>query len=287
MKIRKAVIPAAGLGTRFLPFTKAVPKEMLPIVDTPNIDFIVREAVEAGIEEILIISGRNKTEIEDYFDSNIELETKLEQSQKFKELEKINELNSIAKIHFIRQHEALGLGHAVNCAKSFISGEPFLLLLGDEIIDLEQNASKSLIEKYNATGNSVLGLLEVDMSEVDKYGIVKLKNDEVVEMIEKPSVNEAPSNLAIIGRYVITPKIFELLPKTKPGRGGEIQLTDALIELLKYEKILGQKITGKRFDTGSKLGYLKATVEYALKDELLKDEFKNYLINLLNNKNLG
>ncbi|MBL7575300.1 UTP--glucose-1-phosphate uridylyltransferase [Peptoniphilus asaccharolyticus DSM 20463] len=281
MKIKKAIIPAAGLGTRFLPFTKAVPKEMLPIIDTPNIEYIVREAVEAGIEEILIILGRNKNSIEDYFDSNIELESKLKETEKFEELYRINELNSLAKIHFIRQHRALGLGHAVNCAKSFVSNEPFLLLLGDEIIDLEDNASKSLIEKFNQTGNSVIGLLEVDKDDVSKYGIVKLLNDDIVDMVEKPKVEDAPSNLAIIGRYVITPKIFEILSHTKPGHGGEIQLTDALLELLNYEKILGQKITGKRFDTGSKIGYLKATVEYALKDKELGSEFRNYLLEIL------
>ncbi|MDY2986201.1 MAG: UTP--glucose-1-phosphate uridylyltransferase GalU [Peptoniphilus sp.] len=281
MKIKKAIIPAAGLGTRFLPFTKAVPKEMLPIIDTPNIEYIVREAVEAGIEEILIILGRNKSSIEDYFDSNIELEEKLKSANKINELEQINELNSLAKIHFIRQHKALGLGHAVNCAKSFVSDEPFLLLLGDEIIDLNDNASKGLIELFNETGLSVVGLLEVPKTEVNKYGIVKLVNDEIVDMVEKPSIETAPSNLAIIGRYVITPKIFDLISKTKPGYGGEIQLTDALLKLLKYEKIMGKKITGKRFDTGSKIGYLKATVEYALKDKDFGEEFKEYLINIL------
>lgn len=281
MKIKKAIIPAAGLGTRFLPFTKAVPKEMLPIIDTPNIEYIVREAVEAGIEEILIILGRNKSSIEDYFDSNIELEEKLKSANKINELEQINELNSLAKIHFIRQHKALGLGHAVNCAKSFVSDEPFLLLLGDEIIDLNDNASKGLIELFNKTGLSVVGLLEVPKTEVNKYGIVKLVNDEIVDMVEKPSIETAPSNLAIIGRYVITPKIFDLISKTKPGYGGEIQLTDALLKLLKYEKIMGKKITGKRFDTGSKIGYLKATVEYALKDKDFGEEFKEYLINIL------
>lgn len=281
MKIKKAIIPAAGLGTRFLPFTKAIPKEMLPIVDTPNIEYIVREAVEAGIEEILIILGRNKSSIEDYFDSNIELEEKLKSANKINELEQINELNSLAKIHFIRQHKALGLGHAVNCAKSFVSDEPFLLLLGDEIIDLNDNASKGLIELFNKTGLSVVGLLEVPKTEVNKYGIVKLVNDEIVDMVEKPSIETAPSNLAIIGRYVITPKIFDLISKTKPGYGGEIQLTDALLKLLKYEKIMGKKITGKRFDTGSKIGYLKATVEYALKDKDFGEEFKEYLVNIL------
>ncbi|SUB75887.1 UTP--glucose-1-phosphate uridylyltransferase GalU [Peptoniphilus indolicus] len=281
MKIKKAIIPAAGLGTRFLPFTKAVPKEMLPIIDTPNIEYIVREAVEAGIEEILIILGRNKNSIEDYFDSNIELEEKLKSTNKINELEQINELNSLAKIHFIRQHKALGLGHAVNCAKSFVSDEPFLLLLGDEIIDLNDNASKGLIEMYNKTGLSVIGLFEVPKNDVNKYGIVKLVNDEIVDMVEKPSIESAPSNLAIIGRYVITPRIFDLISETKPGYGGEIQLTDALLKLLKYEKIMGQKITGKRFDTGSKIGYLKATVEYALKDKDFGKEFKEYLIDIL------
>lgn len=281
MKIKKAIIPAAGLGTRFLPITKSVPKEMLPIVDSPNIDYIVREAVDAGIEEILIITNDRKEDIKKYFSSDKELEEKLQETNKTDELNLLNEINNIAKISYTTQEKALGLGHAVNCAKSFVNNEPFLLLLSDELIDLENNASKELIDRYYETQCSVLGLLEVDKSDVNKYGIVKIENDEIVDMVEKPSIEEAPSNMAIIGRYVITPKIFDILPTIKPGKGGEYQLTDALLELLNYEKILGQKITGKRYDTGSKIGYLKATVEYALKNKEFKDEFFEFLKNLI------
>ncbi|MGO3751450.1 MAG: UTP--glucose-1-phosphate uridylyltransferase GalU [Peptoniphilaceae bacterium] len=277
MKIKKAVIPAAGLGTRFLPFTKSVPKEMLPVIDTPSIEFLIREIVDAGVEDILIILGRGKDSIEDYFDHNFELENRLEKDNKIEELELINNLTNIANIHFIRQHKALGLGHAVNCAKSFVGNEAFLLLLGDEVIDNNINASKQLISKFEKVNASVIGLYEVEKKDVSKYGIVSIENSKITSMIEKPNIDQAPSNLAIIGRYIITPEIFNILPKLKKGAKGEIQLTDGLIELMEKEDIYGVKIEGNRYDLGSKIGYLKATFDYALKDSTLREEFIKYI----------
>lgn len=279
MKIKKAVIPAAGLGTRFLPFTKSCPKEMLPIIDTPTIDFIVREIVESGIEEILIILGRNKTAIEDYFDKNFELNLKLQENSKNTEILKLENIENLAKIHFIRQQEALGLGHAVLCAKSFVENEPFALLLGDELIKNNPNATTQLISKYNEVNNSVIGLLQVEKTEVDKCGIVEIDNDKIKNMIEKPNISEAPSNLAIIGRYILTPKIFEILPTIKTGKNNEIQLTDALLELLKSEDIYGVEVAGNRYDIGSKIGYLKATIDFALEQDEFKEELTIYLQN--------
>lgn len=276
MNVKKAVIPAAGLGTRFLPFTKSCPKEMLPIIDTPTLDYIVREAVECGIEDILIITGRNKGSIEDYFDHNFELENKLSSSSKNKELELVNEITNLANIHIIRQHQALGLGHAVNCAKTFVGNEPFLLMLGDEIID-GVNLSKDLIDSYNKTNSTSIALMEVPDKDVNKYGIVTIENEKIVDMTEKPNIEDAKSNLAIIGRYVITPKIFEILPNIKAGKGNEIQLTDALLELINHEDIYGVKVLGTRYDVGSKIGYLKATFDFALKNPEYKDELIEYI----------
>ncbi|WP_138159327.1 UTP--glucose-1-phosphate uridylyltransferase GalU [Peptoniphilus catoniae] len=277
MQIKKAVIPAAGLGTRFLPFTKSLPKEMLPIIDRPCIDFLVREIVDCGIEDILIILSRGKESIVDYFDSNYELEEKLALNNKTEDLKKIKDLKEMANIHFIRQHEALGLGHAVNCAASFVGNESFLLLLGDELIVNEKNASQQLIEKYNQVGGSIIGLYEVDKKDVNKYGIVKMKGDKIISMVEKPEIEEAPSNLAIIGRYIIGPEIFKILPNLKKGAKNEIQLTDGLIKLMESDSIYGLPIKGERYDLGSKLGYLKANFDFALKDEGLKDDFFNYV----------
>ncbi|RVU54785.1 UTP--glucose-1-phosphate uridylyltransferase GalU [Anaerosphaera multitolerans] len=278
MKIKKAVIPAAGLGTRFLPFTKSCPKEMLPIIDTPTIEYIVREVVESGIEEILIILSRNKTSIEDYFDRNFELEQKLINDKKYNLVEQLKEIESLAKIHFIRQKEALGLGHAVYCAKSFVNNEPFALLLGDELIVNDINATSQLIKLYEKRNSSIIGLSKVDPLEVDKYGIVELnKENQILNMVEKPDINSAPSNLAIIGRYIISPKIFEILPNIKPGKNNEIQLTDALLELLNYESIYGLEIQGQRYDIGSKIGFLKATFDFALNREDLSEELIKYI----------
>lgn len=282
MKIRKAVIPAAGLGTRFLPFTKSTPKEMLPIIDTPAIELLVKEATLAGITDVLIILGRNKNSIEDHFDVNVELEKALLKNNKLDELKKINSLNELANIYFIRQHNALGLGHAVLQAKTFVGDEPFLLLLGDELIDNEISASKQLIDAYYKNNSTTIGLKEVPKEEVNKYGIANLNSNTVTELVEKPSIENAPSNLAIIGRYVIDSIIFEILENTLPGKGGEIQLTDALITLMNKKEIYGQKIIGERFDTGSKLGYVKSIIHYALKDQDIKDEILEYIKELRN-----
>ena len=286
MKIKKAVIPAAGLGTRFLPATKAQPKEMLPIIDKPTIQYIVEEAVNSEIEEILIITGRNKRAIEDHFDKNVELELELKKKGNGELLKIVEDISNLADIHYIRQKEPKGLGHAVYCAKTFVGNEPFAVLLGDDVIDSEVPVLKQMIKVYEKYNCSIIGVQEVKREDAPKYGIIDAKPiDEriykVENLVEKPSIEEAPSNLAILGRYIITPKIFEILENTKPGRGGEIQLTDALKGLLDYEVIYAYNFEGKRYDVGDKMGYLAATVEFALKREDLNGEFRNYLINLI------
>ncbi|ORX23071.1 UTP--glucose-1-phosphate uridylyltransferase [Thermoanaerobacterium sp. PSU-2] len=282
MKIRKAIIPAAGLGTRFLPATKAQPKEMLPIVDKPTIQYIVEEAVNSGIEDILIITGRNKRAIEDHFDKSIELELELKKKGKENLLSLVEDITNMVDIHYIRQKEPKGLGHAIYCARAFVGDEPFAVLLGDDIVDAEVPVLKQMIEQYERYNCSIIGVQEVPKSEVDKYGIVdaNMIDDRlyrVNNLIEKPRIDEAPSNMAILGRYIISPRIFEILKDVKPGAGGEIQLTDALKVLLEYEAIYAYNFEGKRYDVGDKMGYLKATVEYALKRDDLKDEFRKYL----------
>ena len=282
MTVHKAIIPAAGLGTRFLPATKAQPKEMLPIVDKPTLQFIIEEAVESGIEEILIITGRNKKSIEDHFDKSVELELELEKKGKTELLEEVRRISDMVNIHYIRQKEPLGLGHAVYCAKSFISNEPFAVLLGDDIVYSDKPCLKQMIEVYDEYKTTILGVQKVPEEEVNKYGIVKGKQIadriyEVKDLIEKPAVEDAPSNMAILGRYIINPGIFEILEHTKPGTGGEIQLTDALKELAQREAIYAYNFEGKRYDVGDKQGFLEATVEYALRREDLREDFLNYL----------
>lgn len=282
MTVHKAIIPAAGLGTRFLPATKAQPKEMLPIVDKPTLQFIIEEAVESGIEEILIITGRNKKSIEDHFDKSVELELELEKKGKTELLEEVRRISDMVNIHYIRQKEPLGLGHAVYCAKSFISNEPFAVLLGDDIVYSDKPCLKQMIEVYDEYKTTILGVQKVPEEEVNKYGIVKGKQIadriyEVNDLIEKPAVEDAPSNMAILGRYIINPGIFEILEHTKPGKGGEIQLTDALKELAQREAIYAYNFEGKRYDVGDKQGFLEATVEYALRREDLREDFLNYL----------
>lgn len=282
MTVHKAIIPAAGLGTRFLPATKAQPKEMLPIVDKPTLQFIIEEAVESGIEEILIITGRNKKSIEDHFDKSVELELELEKKGKTELLEEVRRISDMVNIHYIRQKEPLGLGHAVYCAKSFISNEPFAVLLGDDIVYSNKPCLKQMIEVYDEYKTTILGVQKVPEEEVNKYGIVKGKQIadriyEVKDLIEKPAVEDAPSNIAILGRYIINPGIFEILEHTKPGTGGEIQLTDALKELAQREAIYAYNFEGKRYDVGDKQGFLEATVEYALRREDLREDFLNYL----------
>ncbi|MBO1686790.1 MULTISPECIES: UTP--glucose-1-phosphate uridylyltransferase GalU [Clostridium] len=282
-KIRKAIIPAAGLGTRFLPATKAQPKEMLPIVDKPTIQYIIEEAVASGIEEILIITGRNKKCIEDHFDKSVELEMELEKNNKNELLELVQDISDMVDIHYIRQKEPRGLGHAIRCAKAFVGNEPFAILLGDDIVYNNQKPClKQLIECYNEYKTSILGVQTVDKEDVSKYGIVDgiLIEDRVCKvkgLVEKPSVDEAPSNTAILGRYIVTPKIFDILDNTKPGKGNEIQLTDALLELIKEEAMYAYNFEGKRYDVGDKLGFLEATVEYALRKPEIRDDFINYL----------
>ncbi len=291
MKVRKAIIPAAGLGTRFLPATKAQPKEMLPIVDKPTIQYIIEEAVASGIEEILIITGRNKRAIEDHFDKSVELELELKSKHKDDLLKIVEDISNMAQIHYIRQKEPKGLGHAIHCAKTFVGDEPFAVMLGDDVVDNDVPCLKQMIDVFNEYKTTVLGVQAVPKNDVSKYGIVKGKFIEegvykVKDLVEKPDVDKAPSNIAILGRYIITPKIFEILEHTKPGKGGEIQLTDALKELLSIEAMYAYTFKGKRYDVGDKLGFLQATVEFALKRDDLKDEFLEYLKNTINNDKL-
>jgi UTP--glucose-1-phosphate uridylyltransferase len=282
MKIRKAIIPAAGLGTRFLPATKAQPKEMLPIVDKPAIQYIVEEAMAAGIEDIMIVTGRNKRAIEDHFDKSVELEMILEGKGNFELLKLVQTVSNLADVHYIRQKEPLGLGHAVLCARKFIGNEPFAVLLGDDIIQAEPPFLKQMIDLYEQSRSSVIAVQEVPWDEVNKYGIVSPSAETaryryIEDLIEKPERAHAPSNLAIIGRYIIQPEIFDILESCEPGRGGEIQLTDALRILNKQHPMVICPIQGKRFDVGDKLGYIEATIEMALQREDLQEELKAYL----------
>ncbi|MBS4538838.1 UTP--glucose-1-phosphate uridylyltransferase GalU [Clostridium sp. D2Q-11] len=281
--IKKAIIPAAGLGTRFLPATKAQPKEMLPIVDKPTIQYIIEEAIESGIEDILIITGRNKRAIEDHFDKSVELEMTLEEKGKTELLEQVQDISNMVNIHYIRQKEPKGLGHAINCAKSFIKDEPFAVLLGDDIVDSpNEPCLRQLIDAYTQYEATILGVQEVAKEDVNKYGIVDGEHikdgvHKVKNLVEKPDIDKAPTNVAILGRYIITPDIFEILDNTTPGAGGEIQLTDALKELALKQDMYAYNFEGKRYDVGNKLGFLQATVEFALKREDLKDDFEEYL----------
>ena len=283
-QVKKAIIPAAGMGTRFLPATKAMPKEMLPIVDKPTIQYIVEEAIASGIEDIIIVTSHTKRAIEDHFDTNFELEESLKKSGKLDLLEKVKEAE--VDIHYIRQKEAKGLGHAVWCARKFIGDEPFAVLLGDDIVKAETPGLKQLIDKYDKTGSSVIGVQTVGDDETDRYGIVDpISKDgrlyEVKEFVEKPTLGTAPSNLAIMGRYVLTPEIFSHLDKQQIGAGGEIQLTDAIQMLNEEQNVYAYDFEGKRYDVGEIMGFVKTTVEFALKDERIKDEFVTYLKSLL------
>lgn len=282
MKVRKAVIPAAGLGTRFLPATKAQPKEMLPIVDKPTIQYIIEEAVDSGIEEILIITGRNKEYIENHFDKSIELEMQLERSGKLKELDIVRKISSMADIHYIRQKEPKGLGDAVSCAKSFVGNEPFAVMLGDDVIDSEVPCLKQLMNCFNEYKTSILGVQKVNENDVMKYGIIKglyIKENvyKVKVLIEKPTIDEAFSNIAILGRYIITPQIFEVLNNVKPGKNGEIQLTDALQQLISIEAMYACEFVGNRYDVGDNLGLLQANIEFALKRGDLREKLVKYI----------
>ena len=280
--VRKAVIPAAGLGTRFLPATKAQPKEMLPIVDKPTLQYIIEEAVASGIEEILIITGRNKKSIEDHFDKSVELELELKQKGKVELLEIVQNISNMINIHYIRQKEPKGLGDAIYCARHFIGDEPFAVMLGDDIVDSKVPCLKQLISTYEEYRTTILGVQTVDEEDTDKYGIIKGKFIEdrvykVKDLVEKPETGKAPSNIAILGRYIITPEIFDILEYLPPGKNGEVQLTDALRELANKEAMYAYDFEGTRYDVGDKLGFLKATVDFALKREHLQEDFIKYL----------
>jgi UTP--glucose-1-phosphate uridylyltransferase len=283
-KVRKAVIPAAGFGTRFLPATKSMPKEMLPIIDKPAIHYAVEEAVKAGIEEIIFITGRGKRAIEDYFDHSYELEDLLEIKGKTELLAQVREISDMADIVYIRQKEALGLGHAVLRARDWVGDEPFAVILPDVLIDSAESCTKQLIRVYEKTGKSVVGVKEVDWDQVSSYGIIDPEGDgasfNIRGVVEKPSREEAPSNLSIVGRYIFTPEIFKYLAETEPGKGGEIQLTDAIAKMIEGEGVCGATYEGEDYDTGDKLGFLKATVSLALKHEELGKSFREYLSNL-------
>jgi UTP--glucose-1-phosphate uridylyltransferase len=284
-KIRKAILPAGGLGTRFLPATKASPKEMLPVVDKPMIQYAIEEARACGIEEFIIITGKYKRAIEDHFDSAFELEESLKKTGKKRLLEEISRLNHL-NFAYIRQKAAIGLGHAIYCAKPFVKDEPFAVLLSDDIIDPDDNLLQEMINLYNEFNSPILALQQVPMSDVHKYGVIDgiRERDNIYRinnLVEKPKLADAPSDMAIIGRYILTSDIFEILEGIGPGRGGEIQLTDALRGLLKKRPIYGYLFTGKRYDAGDKVGYLKATIDLALKSPEVSEQLTNYLIEVV------
>jgi len=290
MTIRKAIIPAAGLGTRFLPATKAQPKEMLPIVDKPAIQYIVEEAISSGVEDIIIVTGRNKRAIEDHFDRSMELEAMLAERGKTELLDMVRDIGRLADIHYIRQKEPLGLGHAVLCARKFIGDEPFAVLLGDDIMQPlpgQPPCLAQMIRIFERTGSPVVAVMEVPRQDVDKYGIVapgeafgrEMPGDclAVGDLVEKPDADEAPSNLAIVGRYILVPEVFDILERSGPTRGGEIQLTDALRQLNRTRPMLAFAYGGRRFDVGDKFGYIEATIELALQNEELRPQLQRYL----------
>lgn len=285
-KVRKAIIPAAGLGTRFLPATKAMPKEMLPIVDKPTIQYIVEEAIESGIEDIIIVTGKGKRAIEDHFDFAPELEQNLMEKGKVELLDKVRYSTNLADIHYIRQKEPKGLGHAVWCARNFIGDEPFAVLLGDDIVQSETPCLKQLINQYEDTLSSVIGVQTVADNETHRYGIIDPLTQEnrryqVDHFVEKPAPGTAPSNLAIMGRYVLTPEIFMFLDKQEKGAGGEIQLTDAIQQLNQIQRVFAYDFEGKRYDVGEKIGFIKTTIEFALQHEDLQKDVLDYMKELI------
>ena len=285
-KVRKAIIPAAGLGTRFLPATKAMPKEMLPIVDKPTIQYIVEEAIASGIEDIIIVTGKGKRAIEDHFDNAFELEQNLIEKGKYDLLEKVKEPSKV-DIHYIRQKEPKGLGHAVWCARNFIGDEPFAVLLGDDIVQAETPCLKQLIDQYEQTLSSVIGVKRVPDNETHRYGIIDPieqhgRRYQVRQFVEKPAPGTAPSNLAIMGRYILTPEIFLFLEKQEAGAGGEIQLTDAIQKLNEIQRVFAYEFEGKRYDVGEKLGFIQTTIEFALQHDELRDDLIQFMEEILN-----
>lgn len=290
-KVRKAIIPAAGLGTRFLPATKAMPKEMLPIVDKPTIQYIIEEAVASGIEDIIIVTGKGKRSIEDHFDNAPELEQNLLEKGKLDLLEKVQYSSNLANIHYIRQKEPKGLGHAVWCARNFIGDEPFAVLLGDDIVQSDTPCLRQLMDQYDETRSSIIGVQTVPDNETHRYGIIDpLAADnrryQVRHFVEKPAQGTAPSNLAIMGRYVLTPEIFMFLDKQEKGAGGEIQLTDAIQELNQIQRVFAYDFEGKRYDVGEKFGFVKTTVEFALQNEEIKEDLLEYLEQIVKSRTL-
>jgi len=288
-KVTKAVIPAAGLGTRFLPATKAQPKEMLPVVDKPAIQYVVEEAAAAGIDDILIITGRGKRSLEDHFDRNIELESFLAERGKTEELETVRQLAELAEIHFVRQGEPLGLGHAVSIARKHVGDNSFVVMLGDDIMEANSTVLSDMIRVHEKENEAVIALLEVGPSEISSYGCVdpEMISEHLLRVkgiVEKPSASDAPSNLAVMGRYVFTPEIFEAISRVSPGVGGEIQLTDAIGLLLQTHPVYGWVFSGGRFDIGNKLDYLRAAVEIAIKRDDLGPEFREFLIELVDTR---
>ncbi|WP_088032402.1 UTP--glucose-1-phosphate uridylyltransferase GalU [Evansella clarkii] len=284
MQVKKAIIPAAGLGTRFLPATKAQPKEMLPIVDKPTIQYIIEEAIESGIEDIIVVTGRGKRAIEDHFDKSFELEETLEKKNKMQLLEEVQAISSMTNIHYIRQKEPNGLGHAIWCARKFVGNEPFAVLLGDDIVQSNTPCLKQLIDVYDRYHSSVVGVQTVPDQDVSKYGIVAPKGAEIEPkvihaetLVEKPSKEEAPSNYAIMGRYVLRPEIFDILENLPPGAGNEIQLTDAIKVLNQQQVVLAYNFDGVRYDVGDKFGFIKATIDFALQREDLSEDVSDYL----------
>ncbi|RWZ55017.1 UTP--glucose-1-phosphate uridylyltransferase GalU [Halobacillus fulvus] len=289
MKVKKAIIPAAGLGTRFLPATKAMPKEMLPIVDKPTIQYIVEEAIESGIEDIIIVTGKGKRAIEDHFDHAFELEDNLYKKGKYDLLDQVKQSAKV-DIHYIRQKEPKGLGHAVWCARKFIGNEPFAVLLGDDIVRSDEPCLKQLINQYDETESSVIGVKQVPKEETDRYGIIAPKNQEgrryqVEHFVEKPPVDEAPSNLAIIGRYVFTPEILDLLGNQETGAGGEIQLTDAIERLNLKQPVYGYEFEGDRYDVGDQLGFIKTTLALALEREGMREDVVRLMEEIIEKEN--
>lgn len=286
MTIKKAIIPAAGLGTRFLPATKAMPKEMLPIVDKPTIQYIIEEALQSGIEDIIIVTGKGKRAIEDHFDTYFELERNLIEKGKYDLLDEVQKASRMVDIHYIRQKEPKGLGHAVWCARKFIGDEPFAVLLGDDIVKSEKPCLQQMIDLYKQYNSSIIGVQPVNVHDVSRYGIVDADTIgeriyQVKNLVEKPSAEESPSNLAILGRYILSPKIFNILEEIQPGSGGEIQLTDAINKLNESERVLAYNFRGIRYDVGEKLGFIKTTIEYALERKELRSELLDYLNDLI------
>lgn len=290
MKVKKAIIPAAGLGTRFLPATKSLPKEMLPIVDIPTIQLIVEEASKSGIEEILVITNSNKQSIENHFDINYELESRLTESNKLADVKMIRDIANISNVHYIRQKEPKGLGHAINCAKAFVGNEPFAVMLGDDIVVNDgEPALKQLIDAFDKKKASILGVQHVELENVSKYGIVQplhenegAKLHKIKGIVEKPSVSDAPSTLAVLGRYVLTSEIFEILEHQEPGKNNEIQLTDAISTLMERQAVYAYEFDGERYDVGDKFGYIKANIDFALKRDDLKDDVIEYITSIVN-----